>query len=451
MDLALVILAALAAILIFSFARANLMFVIIIGSITTLTGFGIMANDGTAEWSTFWSFGSCVFSLSLGYLLFSRRGLHDASTPTGSKAITNSTSRISDGAVMGTVLSTSFLALYHLFAGGIPLFSETIEVERFDFTSSGFFGIPGRMYLYGVPMAWAFATAVAHYKGIKWTAYKPWKWATAAYLIISILSGFKSGLSATFILMLVFSVAITGKKLLLRQLVVRYWWALILPLAYGLVVAASYKTYQSSALPPWRQFIDRITLVGAQPKQLAIEHYVYGAQPGVVWDDFLYFLKKYTGGDVSGLYSFERAVSAQIIGVNPASSAWTTPVTVGGIPEFIFSFGFFVSIIIFFVIGCFIRSLHRPAAGPYTGTLKCILLFVLYSWLTKGGFAYYTLNITAVALMLTAIYAVLNALLSGVHTRHTTTENRLSHQIRYFRGQPRVLPRTALHRQRTTP
>lgn len=416
MDLALVILVVVLSLIIFALARANLMLIIVMGSMTTLTGFGIMANDGLADWSTFWSFGLCVAALLVGYFLFSnRRDRRNPAAPGFERISLNKPHRASDGAVMGIVVVASALAMYHLWAGGIPLFSDAIEVERFDFTSSGFFGIPGRMYLYGVPLAWAFTTAVAHFKGVAWTKYKPWIWATISYILISLLSGFKSGLSGTLMLMLIFGIAVSGKRLLLRQLVFRYWWALLLPLVYGLIVAASYNTYQSSALPVWLQLVDRITLVGAQPKQLAIEHQVFGAQPGAVWSDFAYFLKKYSGGETSGLYSFERAVSAQIIGVNPASSAWTTPVTVGGIPEFIFSFGTTLSIALFFLIGCLIRSLHRPAANAYHAVINCVIIYILYSWLTKGGFAYYTLNILAVALILTLTYVFLSAVLSGLH------------------------------------
>lgn len=441
-DLALLILAIVAAVIIFAIARVNLMLFVIFGSLTTLTGLGIMASDGSAEWYTFWHFGLCMVALSAGYSVFPTHAprLNRSALTSGDNAPGN-VCLIPDPVVMGVVFVTAMFAFYHLIVGGIPLFADAIEVARFDFTSSGFFGIPGRMYLYGVPLAWVFATTVAHFKKTPWMKYKPWIWATSFYMLISLLSGFKSGLVAAFMLMLIFGIAISGKKLSLKFLIVRYWWVMIPPVAYGLLVAASYDTYQTSALPVWRQIVDRVTLIGAQPKQLAIEHQVSGAQSGAIWNDFVYFMTKYSSGDISGLYSFERAVSAQIIGVNPASSAWTTPVTVGGIPEFIFSFGTTLSVVLFFIVGSCIKYLHRPARGPYGAIWNCAVLYILYSWLIKGGLAYYMINILAVTLMLAILYVALSALMPRgqkdykpmvvpqvVHHRHS------SHK--HFIGQP---------------
>lgn len=410
MDLAVALLAALFALLVLCFARVGMMLFIVFSTITTLTGFAIMATTGTAEWTTFWSFGLCFVSMWFGYAA-TPDAQSRASTFFRPKLQTQLSTAPSDLTVTAVVLLPALLAFYHLLVGGIPLFSNSIEVDRFDFTSSGLFGIPGRMYLYGVPLAWAFATAVAHFRGLRWTHYKPWVWATASYLVISILSGFKSGLSAAVMLALIFGIVITNKKVPLRLLVFRYWWALSIPMAYALLVAANYATYQSNSQPPWRQLVDRMTLVGAEPKQLAIEQLVSGAQPGAVWDDFIYFITKYSGGDITGMYSFERAVSAQIIGVNPASAAWTTPVTVGGIPELIFSFGLPVSALILFVVGCAIRVLHRAPITAYSAAIKCALIFMLYSWLTKGGLAYYVINITAVTTMLYLIYLAFTILI----------------------------------------
>ena len=55
----------------------------------------------------------------------------------------------------------SFFVAYHFIVGGVPLLSADVELARFNFSGSGLFGIPGRMYLFGLPFLVTYASYVA--------------------------------------------------------------------------------------------------------------------------------------------------------------------------------------------------------------------------------------------------------------------------------------------------
>src|SRR5690348_8100753 len=85
------------------------------------------------------------------------------------------------------------LAGYHLIALGLPILQPDVEIRRFDFTSSGLLGIPGRMFLYGLPfsvIAWTLAGSRVGSKSVHRWVRGTW----GAYVAAQVASGFKGGL-----------------------------------------------------------------------------------------------------------------------------------------------------------------------------------------------------------------------------------------------------------------
>lgn len=89
------------------------------------------------------------------------------------------------------------LVIYRFSAGGIPLLSDNLIVERFDTTASGLFGIPERVVLYSLPFFVLGLSAKLHVHRLgKWQAYRGIRslsrlaWIT--FLASMVLSGFKS-------------------------------------------------------------------------------------------------------------------------------------------------------------------------------------------------------------------------------------------------------------------
>ena len=387
--------------------RINVMYFIAYAAFSSLIGIAILVSISTRDWAPVATYATCFAGLLLGYLMFPQTRAPGA-VPTIERA--NATTALEnasrDRGVYAVVGATGILALYHLVASGIPLFSSEIEVARFDFTSSGFFGVPGRMYLYGVPIAWILATTAAFYRGIRWHRYPPWVLATGFYTLVSLLSGFKSGLSAMFTMMAIFAIQITGARITAVKLARKYWPALAAAVLYGLYVAASYRTYQNSGTSTFRSIVDRLTVVGAEPKLYALQGNIAISAENAIHGDFQYFISKYTGMATEGRYSFERAVSAHITGVDPSSDAWTTPVTVGGIPELVFSLGPYVSILAFFAIGVGVRRIQGGIFTFRRSVVCAVIIYTFYMWITRGGLAYYLINLFAVSTLLTVLYSI---------------------------------------------
>jgi hypothetical protein len=407
-------LAILATICLIAFLRVrfNMMVFLSYNLSLVYVGLCLLAYDGVTTWLIAHQYGLGLLGLIAGYWLAVRHFKRQSFLPS-ELALGRA---FPDSSIAAVVIVSGILGIYHLVASGIPVFSSSIEVERFDFTSSGLFGIPGRMYLFGIPIAWMAASVNAHALGISWKDYPPWRWATGFYIVASLLSGFKSGMLAMLFTMLIVYFLIRPTAVPLGQFVKRYWWIVLIPAAYGLAVATTYSSYQGANIPLWRQLLDRLTVVGAQPAQFALEERPRWYLPNGFWNDLGYYLSKYTGGEISFTYSFERAISAEIIGVDPSSSAWTTPVTIGGFAELTYSAGLAVAVACMALAGCWVAFVHHsPPRSPGVLLMSAVFAYGLYNWLLKGGLVYFVVNLGAVVGML-AIVASLGLLGRKNHT-----------------------------------
>ena len=108
------------------------------------------------------------------------------------------------------VFFTTAFALFHFASGGIPIFSHNIETSRFEFDSSGFFGIPGRVYLYGLPLVAGVALARSRQAGLHWYKDRVTLVAVSVFVVSRLLSGFKGGLLEVLIVLLVAMVLAQG-------------------------------------------------------------------------------------------------------------------------------------------------------------------------------------------------------------------------------------------------
>lgn len=364
-----------------------------------------LASDGMALESTARLFLLAVLSFVAGYLLQrqllasgARRGADpdepDTRAPAGLQPVP-------DVAVMSAVLVAGSLAIYHLVVSGIPLLSPSIETARFDFTSSGLFGVPGRMFLFGTTLSWTAASVNAQVRGLRWRDYRPWRWATGFMVATALLGGFKGDVLSLAVTVIALYVLISGTTVTFGQAARRFWWAGALGVGYFAAVAALYPSYSARGGNVWNQLFDRLTISPAQPTQYAIEGYVSSYSGIPVIADFGYFLTKYVGAGAVGDYSFERAVSAAMIGVSPASDAFTTPVTVGAFGELVASFGPWIACATLAVVGALLAHGEVAPRRTTAGLMgRCLVGLAVVSWMAKGGLAYHVVNYSAVAAML---------------------------------------------------
>lgn len=361
-------------------------------------GLVILARNGDAAALTAWLFLAGIAAFLVGYVVFEYFWRHK---PPRTKRQFHA---LPDGAVKAVVFAAGLLALYHLAATGLPILSSDIERERFDFTSSGLFGIPGRMYLFGVNIAWIAASVNAQARGVRWRSYNPWRWATFFLIVPAVLGGFKGDVISLVITFIAVYVVVSDHRLTLGEVVRKYWWTAVLGIGYFAAVAALYPTYNSRGDGFVAQLRDRLTIGPSEPIYVAMEGYSQTNSAYPVLSDFGYFIRKYSGGDVIGDYAFERGVSATIIGVDPASSAFTTPVTVSGYAELYASFGLLIAMIGVFAAGAVLAYGEAAPKNSALGVvLRAVAGLMIVSWLAKGGLAYHLLNFGAVASILAVV------------------------------------------------
>lgn len=404
-------------------ARLNMVAFLVVNLSTILVGLILLESNS----AIIVSYAAGIVALVFGYFTVMRSSTNIELPALGSRSV----KALPDHIVYVIVFFAGFFGVYHLVVAGIPVFSSSIEIKRFDFTSSGLFGLPGRMYLYGIPFAWMLAAANAQARRVKWRSYIPWRVATFFLVATALMSGFKSGLLAATYTMLIAYFVISKNRMTIGSFARRFWWAFSLPVLYGVSVATSYSTYDVAGQSLWSQLIRRVTLVGAEPVKYAMDGRVSNFVENGLLNDLSYFIVKYTGGETSRMFSLERSISADIIDADPSSSAWTTPVTLGGFAEISYSLGPWVAAASMILIGIWIGRLHLGASNNVIDLTMCaVVAFGIYNWLLKGGIVYYVLNVVAVAVILVCVGAV--GWIFGPRTQktHVVNSNRYLFQTR---------------------
>ena len=394
-------------------SQVSLVTLLLLQMTASVVGMWILAGTGEITWTVFWTYLLAPAGLIAGRLIAGLR-------PAGSARAARPATALSDPVVWSVLIVAAVLAFYHLIKSGIPILSGDVEVERFDFTSSGLFGIPGRMYLFGLKIAWIVASVNAAVLRVPWWKYRPWLAASAALLLSSLLSGFKGQiLSLAVIVLMVW--CITHREPLSYWKVLRRCWPLgVAAVGYFLLVASQYGTYRVAQVSVAESAWDRFTTGSAQAPSIVLSGGFSYLPGNSLINDGLYYLDRYAGIGSGAPYALERAVSASTIGVDPASDAWTVPVTVGGYAELVFALGVGLAFLAMISIGFFLRCLETTAlAGTVRLSLQVAAAFVVSSFVTKGGLVYTVVNWAAVLAMLAAVGAF-----AQVCTRHRTTDGR---------------------------
>lgn len=308
---------------------------------------------------------------------------------------------LSPAFVWAVVITASGFTAYHFSVTGLPILSDSIETDRFDVTGSGFFGIPGRMYLYGTQMAWILASADATMRGVRWVRSRPWLVASATILASSVVSGFKGQLLALAVMIFGTHAVIHCGGLRVGEFIRRFWWIPTGSTVYLFGVATLYPSYTQSGGSLTEKLIDRATAVGAEPAALVLTRRLLYPMQNVEVNDFTFFARKYTGQSIDGLYSFERLVSTSILGFSPVNSAYAPPVTIGGLAELTYAAAPMIAVAVFFAAGALLAMIDSARFHSSIGTAAAaVFALVLTTWMLKGDLAYQSLNNLAVVVML---------------------------------------------------
>lgn len=289
--------------------------------------------------------------------------------------------------------------IYHFLVGGIPIFSSNLEVNRFNFTNSGLFGIPARMYQFGIQFLIIYASV--YYEKRKTNKIKRLVIMLWIVMIISrILAGFKSGLVEVATLYFFVSVFI-NKPINIVHIFFKFKYLIIV---LGIIIFAFYTVMNYETMKGLRfeeyiyYFLERLTVIPAIPGWLVLSNSVnYYSENLFIINDILYFISKYTsiGNYKYTLFPLDKIVSSQIYGTTLSHSNFIVPVTVGGFAQLYIDFKL-LALVIFFIFGqiyCLMldKSRDRGKSVLRRSSYGFGIIF-LTEFITKGGLGYLIVN-----------------------------------------------------------
>lgn len=317
------------------------------------------------------------------------------------------------GAIITINILIGIFTFYHLIRIGIPIFSKSIEISRFNISSSGFFGIPGRMYLFGVMFGWIVATLNARIRMVRLTRDFAW-WVSIVNIIgSSLLSGFKGELVNYLVLMVCcFGLISRNLQISIIDMVRRYWGISLIALSYFFWVASKYNSYKSTDRSLPLQMFDRLTRRAAEPGVFVIDQLTLSPYVRSIGDDLSYFLSKYSASSTPDMIPFEKIVATKIYGWDQLlNSSFYAPVTIGIAPEMLYFLGPAIACGIIPTICFFLfQTMKMHKGGLLRSSAVCILAIYSYKILLKGGFVYHTINYVVIYSLLFFLTYSLNVI-----------------------------------------
>ncbi len=257
------------------------------------------------------------------------------------------------------IVSILFILItaFHFLRTGIPILATDPELARWNFTASGFFGIPGRVYNLGLVYVYVLAACCrgsVPRGSIIATKYGRLQIALAAAVSLTrVLGGFKGELLAFFVVIIAAEL-VQGRgrsRRALRQdrrAVLVSSLLLAGAIGYAFVAGLSYRSTEYLAQQndiTWpERFFDRATGMGAEPGRIAVADKAEGRtllDGSVSINDFRFSLSRYVPGFSYDQANFNTILSAQISGrraVIASASAeqyFVVPVT-PGLPAYVF-------------------------------------------------------------------------------------------------------------------
>lgn len=295
------------------------------------------------------------------------------------------------------VVAAALGSAYHFAAGGVPLFEPNIDLSRFDFTSSGFFGIPGRFYLYGVPAS-VFAAFYARSRAQGWRRDPLVLTSLVVLVTTRVLGGFKGGMVEAAEVVLIAGL-INGERITFRQLSKRY--APLVPTAIAgvFLIGSLYPSYRATGAPLTSILQHRITTVAAAPPAEVFDHRlpVPLASTALYKNDIRYYAEKYFHIGPGAAFPFERDVSAGLLGGDPSATYFLPPVTVTAAAELFAALGVAGAVAAMATLGvCTRRASTHPARTWRSAVGRGLFLFGVLGFVQRGALVYYAVNLGCV-------------------------------------------------------
>ena len=300
----------------------------------------------------------------------------------------------------------TFFILYHYAVGGIPALSSNVITDRFNMTSSGLLGIPGRMASYGNNFI-LFYTAFFYFydKNNRRTSKQYFLYAIFLNVIVAFFSGTKSALFSI-IYTVIYILAFSPIEFSIR----RFFKIKYLILICGIIVGGFlyfkhyFYAYQNvySSMDIFEYIMYRLINMSVESGEYLVK---YPPSERMYYiTDFLYYFQKYFHINIiDGIYPLEIYTS---LGINHVSFTGAyniyTPVTMGICSEFIYHFGM-LSVVAVFLIGIIYSRIDLKlhlVMNPTKYAAYGMAITFLNNFISKGNLAYNLINYVLVFLII---------------------------------------------------
>ncbi len=315
--------------------------------------------------------------------------------------------KISEASVWAVMIFVGLGVIWHFSIAGLPVLSSSVEVTRFDFTSSGLFGIPGRMVLFGTEISWIFISAFLTSRGVPWRSSTVWRWSTALLVGSSLVAGFKGGLAGTALTMSCTFFMFNKSSFSFAYVAKKFWWVIVSVIIYFFAIGSTYTTYKSRDLSLFEQLLERANTGSAEAGVIVLDGNFPKVGVNFFELDWSYFATKYFGGLTDGMFTFEQLISSTLYRTPLDSGYFVVPVTVGALPYLVAAFGPALALLSLFSLGVLMKKLlTSDFTNPYAMTAAAVGLLMCLDFLSKGSLVYTVLNHLAVIGVLLAVVFV---------------------------------------------
>jgi hypothetical protein len=305
------------------------------------------------------------------------------------------------------------LFIYHMVKMGIPIIRNT-EIDRFNFIGSGLFGIPGRIYLYGLPFLFIFTFV---YKEAVINSHKHFKYLFSfiflVFVISRILGGFKSGLINIVALIILAKITLYG-PINFFNIIKEYFIFIIVSICYALWMSTKFSSILNIYSSLGKYFFERVFIIPALPSVFIFSNNMFNGY-------FLYFLNdiKYYFGRYFNLFKPDnfptvKIISAYIYNTPLTETSFLVPVTITSVSELYLNFGFIVSLILILFIGYIfgrIFFISRIKNNYLQIAMLIVIQDAFIEFITKGNLFYIIFNYSLMIALTFLLYMTLKLLI----------------------------------------
>nr|WP_314529099.1 O-antigen polymerase [uncultured Pseudomonas sp.] len=305
--------------------------------------------------------------------------------------------------------------IYHYSIVGIPMFSENLDMARFQQRESGLFGIPSRFAVYFPSLILITSVLLYQSKNIGQRTFYFW---ILTALFIFTAQGNKSSI-LSFLFVLLCTKRFWAFPVVSRKLMIAFT---MIGLGFLYYIFGKYSTLADSGFADY--IIQRMTYISLEPIYTAFQAEGFNADTvasSIIINDLTYPIAQLLGFDGA---TFNTQLSRHIYGFD--SNQFSVPVTPSILAYYKYEFGTIGSIFACLATGMLIGKLYlKSNSTRNAGTLSIFVFceYQIYTGLGSGNLFYMVLNVAAVVLIYKACITMYGRLPRKITTPNLHTNS----------------------------